>query len=139
MSRTSVLLMGSSNGKFEMVSDPQRGDGWYGNVDGNHTIAIYVNNFKGRIWIEASLASDPGKDDWFPIYLNGDVPYAQYPENKERPTGRSGDTGVYAYNFVANVVWIRARLDRSYMKTSCSLTDQEIAELGEVDKILLNS
>lgn len=137
MSKTSIIIMGSTQGLFEFTSDKVRCDGWYGYVDGCHTVAIYMHNFKGRVWIEASLASEPTEEDWFPIHLNGETPYASYPRNPKKPTGQLGDTGVDAFNFTANVVWLRARLDRSHLMPKPA-TQEQLAQLGEVSKILLN-
>jgi hypothetical protein len=137
MAKSSVLLMGSSQGKYEYISDACRSDGWYGYVDGNHTVAIYMHNFRGRVWIEASLANEPTETDWFPIYLNGEIPYAEYPRNPRKPSGPVGDTGVDAFNFTANVIWLRARLDRSHLSPKPA-TDEQLADLGEIKKILLN-
>jgi len=136
MSRMSYTLLHSSQGKLDMVGEPLRLTGYN---EGMHTVALYVANFKGRIWIEASLANNPTDHDWFPIYLNGDIPYVEYPLNRARPTGnRGGDTGIDAYNFQANVLWIRARVDRSYIKPQPT-NQEQIAQLGIVRKIMLNN
>ena len=43
-----------------------------------------------------------------------------------------GDTGVESYTFQANLVWVRAIVDRSY------LPFPQIADVGAVQQILLN-
>jgi hypothetical protein len=40
----------------------------------------------------------------------------QYPINPAAPTSNNiGDTGTYAYSFSGNFIWVRARVDRSYI------------------------
>ena len=72
---TSVLLMGSSQYELNLTGDKIRGDINLSNTESIHTVAIHIQNFKGRVWIEASLASDPQEDDWFPIWLTDVTPY----------------------------------------------------------------
>jgi hypothetical protein len=133
---SSTLLMSSSQGQLSMTGEPQKADGWYGYGDGLHTVAIYVQNFQGRIYIEGSIADEPTEEDWFAIMVTTS-PYVQYPVNVNDPTGdMGGDTGAEAFTFRTNVVWLRARLDRSYMG---EITDsQQISNLGIVRKILLS-
>ena len=58
--------------KLEMsyTGDKARGDGFYGYADGLHTISFHVNNFTGRIYLEATLMENPTELDWFEIALN---------------------------------------------------------------------
>jgi len=138
MSKTSFFLLGSTEGKLELIGDKIRCDGWWGN-NNDHTIAIYLQNFKGRVWIEASLADDPTDIDWFPIHLNGGVPYVEYPLIKTKPTDVTGDTGVDAFNFSANIVWIRSKVDRGNVWPKPDPQNYEqVAQLGVVKKIMLN-
>ena len=137
MANTSILMLGDTNGQFEVTGNMIRGDGYYGFPDGNHTISIHLQNFTGRIWLEGSLASEPRNDDctmqfdtendWFPISLNVCNPFIQY----ER------ETSSRAYTFQGNFVWLRVRLDRSYIQPVPE-TDTDLAELGNIRKVLLN-
>lgn len=81
-----------------------RGDGFYGFADGLHTISFHVNNFTGRIHLDATLVEDPIEDDWFPISLEINTPYIQFDAS-------SITKGV---SFVGNFVYVRARVDRAY-------------------------
>ena len=120
MPSTSQTILGSTahpNGgtTTTVVGDKYKADGYYGFTDGLHTVAIYPNNFKGNVEIQASLAETPTSSDWFNITLkNGTV--AQY----------NLDGTVDAYTFTGNFIYLRARVT------------PEATNIGSVDKILLN-
>lgn len=133
----STLLLPSSQGQLNMTGAPVKADGWYGYTDGLHTVAVYIQNFRGKIFIEASLAQQPTEDDWFPIALTPSTPWIQYPKNPAHPTGEMmGDTGVEAFTFKANILWLRARIDRTYIEVTPD--EETIATLGIVRKIVLS-
>jgi hypothetical protein len=135
MSTTSVTLLTNKN-ELTYVGDKVKADGWYGHTDGVHTVSSTITNFQGRIYIEASLATTPGDSDWFPIYLTSGNDFRQYPVTST-PSGTNGvgDTTTEAWTFRANILWIRARVDRSYLNIQQSY---DALEHGTVDKILLN-
>lgn len=134
---TPVILLPSTQGLVNVTGSPEKADGWYGHVDGLHTVAIYFQNFKGKVFIEASIALEPTEDDWFAIPLTQTNPWVQYPKNPYEPTGEmGGDSGVEAFTFKANIVWLRARVDRSYMEVEDS--EEAIANLGILRKIVLS-
>lgn len=138
MGKQSIVMLDDTGIELEVTGDAIRADAWYGYKDGIHTVAFYLENFTGHIYIEASLASDPGEEDWFPVYLNGAKSYMNYPINPLAPMGgTSGDTFVDAYTFQGNFLWLRARIDKSYV-VPVPNTDSEKAQLGAVKKILLN-
>ena len=138
MSKSSIIMLQSTQGQLNVVGDKVRADGWYGHTDGLHTVAIYLNNFTGRIIFEASIASAPNDDDWFPIELAPNQTYLSFPKNPSMPTGTSGDTGTIGMNIIGGFTWLRARVDRSYIPT---LTDNDALydTQGYVDRILLNN
>ena len=112
----SVKLLDSTTTDINVTGTQQKGAGYSNTIGCNHTISISVANFIGRIYIEGSLASSPTDADWFPIQVNGPVDYIQFPFNPNAPTGNSGgDTGVVAFSFSGNYIWLRARLDRTYL------------------------
>lgn len=134
---TPVVLLPSTQGQVNITGAPEKADGWYGYADGLHTVAVYLQNFKGRVFIEASLALEPTDDDWFALPLTPTTPWVQYPKNPYEPTGElGGDTGVEAFTFKANIVWLRARVDRSYMEIGD--TEEAIASLGILRKVVLS-
>jgi hypothetical protein len=50
------------------------GAGYYKNGTGLHTVIFELDNFKGAIKIQATLASTPGANDWFDVvYDTSDV------------------------------------------------------------------
>ncbi len=134
---SSVVLLPSSQGQVNMIGSPEKADGWYGYTDGLHTIAVYIQNFRGKVFIEASLVLQPTDEDWFPIHLTPTTAWVEYPKNPMDPTGNiGGDSGVEAFTFKANILWLRARIDRSYMEVENS--EEAIADLGIVRKIVLS-
>jgi hypothetical protein len=112
----SIILMPSTGDSLNYVGSPQKGAGYSNFAGASHTVSISVTNFVGRVYIEASLETQPTDSDWFPIALKYDLPYLEYPQDPYHPTGAAqGDTGTTAYTFTGNYVWIRARMDRSYL------------------------
>jgi hypothetical protein len=136
MSATSVTLL-INQSSLSYSGEAVKADGYYGKTDGVHTVSVTVNNFVGRIHIEASLATDPTAADWFPIYLTSGNSFKQYPVTNT-PSGENnlGDTITEAWTFRANLLWIRARVDRSYILPTPS--QYVSSEHGTVEKILLN-
>jgi hypothetical protein len=103
------------------VTDKYKGDGYYSQTDGVHTVAYHVsagsqtaaNNFNGKIKMQASLATTPTEDDWFDI------------ENTIFTADLS--TKVSSYTFTGNFVWVRAKaFDQTNLTSS-------------VEKILYNN
>ena len=136
MSASSIVILSNQN-QLSYSGTAFRADGYYGQTDGLHTISATLTNFVGRLRIDASLAREPTESDWFPIYLTSGNPYRQYPVTSN-PSGSNGvgDTVTEAWTFRANVLWIRARIDRSYLDPVP--VEYSSADHGVVDKILLN-
>jgi hypothetical protein len=94
------------------VTDKYKGDGYYSQADGIHTVAYHVNTTcTGAIKMQGSLATTPTEDDWFDI------------------TGTTFTTDlsttISSNNFTGNFVWVRAK---------CSSNTA-----GSVTKILYNN
>jgi len=131
----SVTLLGSTTTQINAIGVQQKGAGYSNTIGCNHTVSISVVNFIGRIYIQGSLASQPGPNDWFNIPLVGNIPFVQFPLNPAAPSGtNNGDTGVFVYSFSGNYIWIRAALDRTYLVPPP--TDPYL--VGAVRTILLN-
>jgi hypothetical protein len=78
------------------VTDKNKGDGYYSQVDGVHTVAYHVNStMTGSIKMQGSLATTPTEDDWFNI--SGTTFTADQ------------STLVDSKNFTGNFVWVRAK------------------------------
>ena len=94
------------------VSDKFKGDGYYSQPDGVHTVAYKVDtSLTGSIKMQGSLATTPTEDDWFDI------------SGSTFTTDQS--TTISSANFTGNFVWVRAK--------ATSIT------AGSITQILLNS
>ena len=94
------------------VTDKYKGDGYYSQADGIHTVAYHVNTTcTGAIKMQGSLATTPTEDDWFDI------------TGTTFTTDQS--TTISSNNFTGNFVWVRAK---------CSSNTA-----GSVTKILYNN
>ncbi len=137
MSKTSIVMLSNTQGKLSVVGDKIRADGWYGYTDGLHTVAIYLFNFTGRIWFEASIADEPLEEDWFNIPINNQECQI-FPKNIMLPTGTTGDTGTLGMNIIGNYTWLRVRMDR--LSSDPETEMRAIAGLlGNIDRVLLNN
>ena len=78
------------------VTDKQKGDGYYSQVDGVHTVAYHVGStMTGSIKMQGSLATTPTEDDYF------DITGTTCTANQS--------TLVDSKNFTGNFVWVRAK------------------------------
>ena len=81
------------------VSDKQKGDGYYSQPDGVHTVAYQYDtsvNAEASIRMQGSLATTPTEDDWFDISNTSPTP--------------DQSTTIHSYNFTGNFVWVRAKI-----------------------------
>ena len=104
MANTQIVL--TNKAELTYTGDKVKGDGYYGYADGLHTMSFHFKNFKGRIFVQATLVAEPTEDDWFPIQLDTNTNYYEY------NTQTSGTVGT---TFQGNFVWIRAKIDRDYL------------------------
>ena len=84
------------------VTDKAKGDGYYSQPDGVHTIAYHINSSLNddaniSIRMQGSLATTPTEDDWF------DISGTSY-------TSDQSTTNV-SFNFTGNFVWVRAKVE----------------------------
>ena len=78
------------------VTDKFKGDGYYSQTDGNHTVAYHVTtSCTGSIKMQGSLATTPTEDDYFDI------------DGTTFTTDQS--TTISSVNFTGNFVWVRAK------------------------------
>lgn len=127
MSKQSIVLLTSTEGQLNVTGEAYKAAGYFGYSSGIHTACWYMTDFVGKVYIEASLATNPTASDWSTVYTK------QYPVDPQNPTGNySGDTGLDNYTFQSNIVWVRARVDRSY------LVNPDVLDVGSIQKILLN-
>ena len=81
------------------VTDKQKGDGYYSQPDGLHTVAYQYDtsvNAETSIRMQGTLATTPTEDDWFDISNTSPTP--------------DQSTTIYSYNFTGNFVWVRAKI-----------------------------
>ena len=96
------------------VSTKSKGDGYYSQPDGVHTVAYQVaNDFNelATIKMQGTLATTPTEDDWF------DIANTTFTSD--------GTTTTSSYNFTGNYVWVRSKT--------------QLLTAGTVNSILLNS
>lgn len=86
------------------VTDKAKGDGYYSQPDGVHTVAYQVVNrgdstddFNGTIKMQGSLATTPTEDDYF------DIPNTTFRSDTS--------TKIASFNFTGNFVWVRAKVE----------------------------
>ena len=78
------------------VSDKAKGDGYYSQPDGVHTVAYQVNStMTGFIKMQGSLATTPTEDDWF------DISGSTFTADQS--------TVISTANFTGDFVWVRAK------------------------------
>jgi hypothetical protein len=93
-----VLVPQTTTESVDFVySDKQKGDGYYNQGDGLHTVTYSLDQFAGQLKIQATLALDPAETDWFDVTntVMGDSSTIFADNN-------------YYHNFTGNFVWIRA-------------------------------
>jgi hypothetical protein len=94
------------------VSDKAKGDGYYSQPDGVHTVAYQVNaTLTGSIKMQGTLATTPTEDDWF------DISGSTFTADQS--------TLISTANFTGNFVWVRAK--------ATSVTT------GTISSVLINS
>ena len=133
----SYQLLGPTNlvQDLDFVGDPIRAAGWFGMPEGLHTVAIYTNDFTGRIFIEGSLSTDPNTSDWFPIKLST-CDYIEFPRIPNAPQSmNTGDTSVVGYTFRSNILWIRAKVWRSYFTSKITSSNKDT--MGSISQIMI--
>lgn len=137
MAKVSVQMLGDTQIELNVTGDKVRADGFFGQKDGLHQVAWSLEDFTGRIFLEASLETDPQETDWFTLFLDGSKAFIEYPLIPGDPSGAKGDTLVDSFTFQGNFIWLRVRIDREYIRP-VPTTDIDKSLLGSVRKVLLN-
>ena len=130
-------MLGDTAIELEATGDKIRADGFFGQKDGLHSVAWSLEDFTGRIFLEASLETDPQDNDWFSIHLDGSKTFVEYPLKPGDPSGAKGDTMIDAFTFQGNFLWLRVKMDKSFVRP-IPTTDTEKSFLGSIKKVLLN-
>lgn len=135
-----MTMMENTQEKINFTGPACKADGWFGIHDGLHTISISVVNFTGRVYVEGSIEINPTEDDWFIIPIGDETSYIQFPINPNKPTGEyasGGDTKTIGVNIKINTLWLRARLDRSYMPDASFQDSDSLKRIGNINCITL--
>jgi len=117
MSDTVALLTTSTHtsGTQTLVGEKVKGDAYFGQTDGLHTIAVDLNGFIGKVVIQGSLEDNPGDNDWFDIQLSDgefavDVSGKITSVSVESLVYTTGENSKKSYNATGNFVWLRANI-----------------------------
>lgn len=101
---TSISYPNTGTTALAYSSNPVKGDGYFGNSDGLHTVQIKLTNYNGSVAIQGTLATEPSETDWFSIRLD---------DGTTSTTSLSFNTAtsiVSCYNFTGNIVWVRCNV-----------------------------
>lgn len=96
-------------------SEPIKGNGYFNNKDGYHSIQMSITDFVGTIEVQGSLSNIPTENDWFTIFprnftidttgglkeVSSEFPYANY---------TAATSNIKIYNFIGNYVWLRSKI-----------------------------
>lgn len=103
----------SINTTQPVIGERFKGDGFYSQADGYHTVQWNLYQFVGTVRLQASLEAVPTDSDWFFVPISTTVlsidttgQATNTPVNKFEYT--ESTTGVFGYNFTGNYVWVRA-------------------------------
>jgi hypothetical protein len=121
MASSNIVL--TNKNELNYTSDAVKGDGYYGFADGLHTMSFHVNNFTGRIHLEATIVENPAETDWFPIDLDNLTAYLQF----------TAQTITKGTSFEGNFVYLRVKVDRAYLGAG----SYDPALHGSIDKVVI--
>jgi hypothetical protein len=104
----------STTDALTLVSDPVKGNGYFSNGAGLHTVFWKISEFVGSVEVQSTLASEPTDRDWFTVKLiNSDTYYTADTSGLVTITGQQYSTATSiskSYNFIGNFIWIRAKI-----------------------------
>lgn len=128
---------------WDEQSLPMASGGYYGSTTGLHTISFTLREFIGRIYVLATLASDPKEEDWFPIKFTESCKYYMeftdmsiYNPALAETLREHGTTGTFAETLTGNFTYIKIGIDRDYISTNPS--DEQKMMAGYLEQILIN-
>ena len=148
MSILSRLVLADTGANWNALGEPIPAAGYYGRTSGLHTMSFTVRNFVGRIYVVATLENTvqdaDANDGWFPIFIGGNdnSPWVEFPPVYAPGTGLYGKqtTGTFCETFFGNFTYIRAGIDRDYLKDSSKfpITEGDKQSVGNVQTVLIN-
>tara|TARA_B100001057_G_C22847573_1_gene949675 strand:- start:1260 stop:1655 length:396 start_codon:yes stop_codon:yes gene_type:complete len=110
-----ILSTSVFSGSTTLTSEKVKGDAYFGQSDGLHTIMVNLNGFIGSVKIQGSLETTPGDNDWFDIELGTDDFVVDTSGLVTKQAAESlvynvVETSMKSYNAVGNFVWLRANI-----------------------------
>lgn len=139
---TSTYYPNNPDYKWNEVSEPLRAAGYYGVTNGMHTLSFTLRNFVGRIYCQATLASNPTEDDWFNIkFCCCGKEYIQFDDqNVFNANGNLvieyGTSGTFAESVVGNFTYLRVGVYRDYISENPDVP--LMTRVGKLEEILIN-
>jgi hypothetical protein len=121
-----ILSTSVFSGSTTLTSEKVKGDAYFGQSDGLHTVMINLNSFTGIVKIQGSLESTPGDNDWFDIELGTDdfvvdTSGLVTKQATESLIYNAVETSMKSYNAVGNFVWLRANISNWQSGTISSI------------------
>lgn len=106
MHNTSITLIptttvGTITGNYDgsstlFHSDSVKGDGYYGDQDGVHTVSYSAAGLTASLVMQGTLIAQPSDADWFDIGNTSLV--------------CENTTDIQSFNFIGNFVWVRCKV-----------------------------
>ena len=108
-----ILSTSGFSGSTTLTSEKVKGDAYFGQSDGLHTVVVNITGFTGTIKIQGSLETTPGDNDWFDIELGADDFAVDTSGLITKVAAESliynvVETSKKSYNASGNFVWLRA-------------------------------
>ena len=108
-----ILSTSVFSGSTTLTSEKVKGDAYFGQSDGLHTIMVNLNDFIGTIKIQGSLETTPSDGDFFDINLSDeeftvDVSGLVTKKVLDNLIYNVSETSMKSYNATGNFVWLRA-------------------------------
>ena len=116
----------TGNGTQTLQSEKVKGDAYFGQSDGLHTVVVNLNGFIGTVKIQGSLETTPGDNDWFDIELGTDDFVVDTSGLVTKQAAESliynvVETSMKSYNVTGNFVWLRADISNWQSGTISSI------------------
>jgi len=121
-----ILSTSGFSGSTTLTSEKVKGDAYFGQSDGLHTVVVNITGFTGIVKIQGSLETTPGDNDWFDIELGTDDFAVDTSGLITKQAAESlvyniAETSMKSYNAVGNFVWLRANISNWQSGTISSI------------------
>lgn len=138
MIHTENLLPNTSR-YINLTGDKVLAGGYSSSIsNGLHTliIATGMKGAVGKIFLQGTLEKDPQENDWFNIPFNNgeesvEFPIYKDPEDKNSEILSNGK--VYSYRFDCLPVWVRVKIDRTYIENWDKIDPSEFGDFRYIN------